>query len=57
MINIFDPGALIVRGEALEAKEEFHRWFIGESRADGYTMGARSAAIEARKLARQNGVM
>ena len=33
MINIFDPDALIVGGGALEAKDEFQRWFIDEIRA------------------------
>ena len=33
MINTFDPDALIVGGGALEATEEFQRWFIGEIRA------------------------
>lgn len=33
MINTFDPDALIVGGGALETKEEFQRWFIGEIRA------------------------
>ena len=72
MINIFDPDALIVGGGALEAKDEFQRWFIDEIRAalptqreeqndvaihvmpNGDTAGARGAAIEALKLAREN---
>jgi glucokinase len=72
MINTFDPDALIVGGGALEANEEFQRWFIDEIRAgmqtqreeqdsipihvmpNGDTAGARGAAIEALKFARQN---
>jgi glucokinase len=30
MINTFDPDALIVGGGALEASEEFQRWFLAE---------------------------
>jgi glucokinase len=74
MINTFDPDALIVGGGALETKEEFHRWFIGEIRAgmppqrqqqagipiyvmpNGDTAGARGAAIEALKRARERGL-
>jgi glucokinase len=33
MINIFDPDALIIGGGALEASEDFQRWFIGEIQA------------------------
>jgi glucokinase len=33
MLNIFDPNALIVGGEALEANDDFQRWFIDEIRA------------------------
>jgi predicted NBD/HSP70 family sugar kinase len=33
MINTFDPDALIVGGGALETREEFQHWFIGEVRA------------------------
>jgi glucokinase len=72
MINIFDPDALIVGGGALEANEEFQRWFIDEIRAgiptqreeqdnipihvmpNGDTAGARGAAIEALKFARES---
>jgi predicted NBD/HSP70 family sugar kinase len=32
MINTFDPDALIVGGGALEAREEFRRWFLDEIR-------------------------
>jgi predicted NBD/HSP70 family sugar kinase len=75
MINIFDPDALIVGGGALEAKDEFQRWFIDEIRAalptqreeqddvaihampNGDTAGARGAAIEALKFARENSIV
>jgi predicted NBD/HSP70 family sugar kinase len=75
MINTFDPDALIVGGGALEASQEFQRWFMDEIRAampvqreeqahipiyvmpNGDTAGARGAAIEALKLARQAGLM
>lgn len=75
MVNTFDPDALIVGGGALETKEEFQRWFIGEIRTgmptqreeqkdipihvmpNGDTAGARGAAIEALKFARQSGVL
>jgi predicted NBD/HSP70 family sugar kinase len=33
MVNTFDPDALIVGGGALEASQEFQRWFIGQIRA------------------------
>jgi glucokinase len=33
MVNTFDPDALIVGGGALEASEEFQRWFVKEIRA------------------------
>jgi predicted NBD/HSP70 family sugar kinase len=33
MVNTFDPDALIVGGGALEASEEFQRWFLDEIRA------------------------
>src|SRR5207244_5014770 len=33
MVNTFDPDALIVGGGALEASDEFQRWFIEEIRA------------------------
>src|SRR5439155_22265492 len=33
MINTFDPDALIVGGGALEASQEFQRWFIEQIRA------------------------
>jgi predicted NBD/HSP70 family sugar kinase len=33
MINTFDPDALIVGGGALETREEFRQWFLGEVRA------------------------
>jgi len=74
MINTFDPDALIVGGGALEASQEFQRWFIEQIRAGmptqreeqadipilvmphGDTAGARGAAIEALKLARQSGL-
>ncbi len=73
MVNVFDPDALIVGGGALEAKEEFQRWFMDEVREampgqreeqadillhimpNGDTAGARGAALEALKLARQSG--
>jgi glucokinase len=32
MVNTFDPDALIVGGGALEASEEFQRWFLDEIR-------------------------
>jgi glucokinase len=75
MVNTFDPDALIVGGGALEASEEFQKWFMDEIRAgmpnqreeqagipiyvipNGDTAGARGAAIEALKLARQSGLM
>jgi len=71
MINTFDPDALIVGGGALEASEEFQRWFLAEIAAgmpvqrqeqadipirvmpNGDTAGARGAALEALRLARQ----
>src|SRR5271165_3389370 len=74
MINTFDPDALIIGGGALEAGEEFQKWFIGEVRVgmgdqreeqagipihvmpNGDTAGARGAAIEALKVARQGGL-
>jgi len=75
MVNTFDPDALIVGGGALEASEEFQKWFMHEIRVgmpnqreeqvgipiyvipNGDTAGARGAAIEALKLARQSGLM
>jgi predicted NBD/HSP70 family sugar kinase len=75
MVNTFDPDALIVGGGALEASEEFQKWFMTEIRAgmpnqreeqagipiyvipNGDTAGARGAAIEAMKLAKQSGLM
>lgn len=75
MINTFDPDALIVGGGALETKQEFQQWFIGEIRSampsqreeqagipihvmpHGDTAGARGAAIDALKMARQTGLM
>ncbi|MFM8415651.1 MAG: ROK family protein [Planctomycetota bacterium] len=33
MINVFDPDALFVGGGAVEAGEEFRRWFLAEIRA------------------------
>jgi len=75
MVNTFDPDALIVGGGALEASEEFQKWFMNEIRVgmpnqreeqagipihvipNGDTAGARGAAIEALKLARQSGLM
>jgi predicted NBD/HSP70 family sugar kinase len=33
MINVFDPDALFVGGGAVEAGDEFRRWFLGEIRA------------------------
>jgi len=75
MVNTFDPDALIVGGGALEASQEFQRWFLEQIRAgmpaqreeqagvpiyvmpNGDTAGARGAAIEALKLARQSGLM
>jgi glucokinase len=75
MVNTFDPDALIVGGGALEASQEFQRWFLEqisvsmpaqrEEQAgvpiyvmpNGDTAGARGAAIEALKLARQSGLM
>jgi glucokinase len=75
MVNTFDPDALIVGGGALEASEEFQKWFMDEIRVgmpnqreeqagipihvipNGDTAGARGAAIEALKLARQSGLM
>ena len=74
MVNTFDPDALIVGGGALEASDEFQRWFIEEIRAgmpvqrkeqadipihvmpNGDTAGARGAALEALKFARQSGL-
>ena len=75
MINTFDPDALIVGGGALETKEQFQTWFLGQIRAgmppqreeqvdipiyvmpNGDTAGARGAAIEALKLAREGGLI
>jgi predicted NBD/HSP70 family sugar kinase len=75
MVNTFDPDALIVGGGALEASEEFQKWFMTEIRVgmpnqreeqagipiyvipNGDTAGARGAAIEAVKLAKQSGLM
>lgn len=74
MVNTFDPDVLIVGGGALEASEEFQRWFIQEIRAgmpvqrseqadipihvmpNGDTAGARGAALEALRFARQTGL-
>ena len=39
MINTFDPDALIVGGGAIEASQDFQRWFIDEIRA-GYAQPA-----------------
>jgi predicted NBD/HSP70 family sugar kinase len=75
MVNTFDPDALMVGGGALEASQEFQRWFLEQIRVgmppqreeqasvpvyvmpNGDTAGARGAAIEALKLARQSGLM
>lgn len=72
MINTFDPDALIVGGGAIEASEDFQRWFIAEIAAampvqrqeqadipirvmpNGDTAGARGAALEALRVARQS---
>jgi len=74
MVNTFDPDALIVGGGALEASQEFQRWFLAQVRSgmpdqrqeqaglpihimpNGDTAGARGAALEALKLARQSGL-
>jgi predicted NBD/HSP70 family sugar kinase len=75
MVNTFDPDALMVGGGALEASQEFQRWFLEQIRVgmpaqreeqasvpiyvmpNGDTAGARGAAIEALRLARQSGLM
>jgi glucokinase len=75
MVNTFDPDALMVGGGALEASQDFQRWFLEQIRVgmpaqreeqacipiyvmpNGDTAGARGAAIEALKLARQSGLM
>ncbi len=74
MINTFDPDAFIVGGGALEASQNFQRWFLDEIRVgmpaqreeqaripihvipNGDTAGARGAAIEASKLAKESGL-
>jgi glucokinase len=45
MINTFDPDALIVGGGALEASQEFQRWFIAEIRAGMPTQREEQAHI------------
>lgn len=45
MINTFDPDALIVGGGALEASQEFQRWFIEEIRAGMPTQREEQADI------------
>ena len=45
MINTFDPDALIVGGGALEASQEFQRWFIEEIRAGMPTQREEQAHI------------
>jgi glucokinase len=50
VINTFSPDAPIMGGGALETAEEFQRWFMHS----GDTAGARGAAIEALKNAREN---
>jgi len=45
MINTFDPDALIVGGGALETKEDFQRWFLGEIRASMPTQRKEQADI------------
>ena len=72
MVNTFDPDALIVGGGAIEASEDFQRWFLAEIAAgmpvqrqeqadipirimpNGDTAGARGAALEALRVARQS---
>ena len=45
MINTFDPDALIVGGGAIEASQEFQRWFIEEIRAGMPTQREEQADI------------
>jgi glucokinase len=45
MINTFDPDAMIVGGGALEASQEFQRWFIEEIRAGMPTQREEQADI------------
>jgi glucokinase len=45
MVNTFDPDALIVGGGALEASEEFQRWFLDEIRAGMPTQREEQAGI------------
>jgi glucokinase len=45
MVNTFDPDALIVGGGALEASEEFQRWFLGEIRTGMPTQREEQAGI------------
>jgi len=45
MINTFDPDALIVGGGAMEASQEFQRWFIEEIRAGMPTQREEQADI------------
>jgi len=45
MINTFDPDALIVGGGALETREEFQQWFVGQVRAGMPEQREEQAAI------------
>ena len=45
MINTFDPDALIVGGGAIEASQDFQRWFIDEVRAGMPTQREEQADI------------
>jgi glucokinase len=45
MINTFDPDALIVGGGAIEASQDFQRWFIDEIRAGMPTQREEQADI------------
>jgi predicted NBD/HSP70 family sugar kinase len=45
MVNTFDPDALIVGGGALETKDAFQRWFLGEIRAGMPTQRQEQADI------------
>jgi glucokinase len=45
MINTFDPDALIVGGGAIEASQEFQKWFIDEIRAGMPTQREEQADI------------
>jgi predicted NBD/HSP70 family sugar kinase len=45
MINTFDPDALIVGGGALEASQEFQRWFLAEIRVGMPTQREEQAGI------------